>query len=227
MKETQDELSQALHFSKKHKKLLLLLASLFFFFCFFIFSVWVKKNLFTAFDFNTTVRLQDHVPLKLDKVFPYFSVLASIQGMSVVLIILLIIRKQILQGIVILFLFFGSHIVELFGKIFINHPPPPFMFYRHLDATSFGFDRMYVQNGNSYPSGHSFRAVFVALLFVYTIFMVKRFSNSVKLFSLLSAIGVVILVGVSRISLGEHWASDVIGGGLFGFATGFLSLLFL
>ncbi|HSW96944.1 MAG TPA: phosphatase PAP2 family protein [Candidatus Saccharimonadales bacterium] len=223
----QSEFDQYIKLIKKHRRLFLLLLSGFFLFCFFVFSMWVKKNFFTTFDFNTTVRLQDHVPLKLDKVFPYFSVLASIQGMSLLLIILLIIRRQILRGLIILFFFFGAHIVELFGKLFINHPPPPFMFYRHLDAASFGFDRMYVQNGNSYPSGHSFRTVFVAIVFIYTIFTIRRFSNSIKLFSLLCAIGVVILVGISRISLGEHWASDVIGGGLFGFATGFFTLLFL
>lgn len=227
MKETQDEISQAIHFSKKYRKVLFVVASLFFYFCFFVFSVFVKKHLFTNFDFNTTVRLQDHVPLRLDKVFPYFSALASIEGMAVLLVILLIFRRQILRGILVLGIFLSAHVVELFGKIFINHPPPPFMFYRHLDAGSFGFDKYYVQNGNSYPSGHSFRTVFVAMIFIYTVLSTKKLSNPVKLVCILFAMGVIILVGISRISLGEHWATDVIGGGLFGFATAFLTLLFL
>lgn len=227
MKEHQDEISQAVLFGKKHKKALFVLASLFFFFCFFVFSVLVKKHLFTNFDFNTTVRLQDHVPLRLDKVFPYFSALASIEGMAILLVILLIFRRQILRGILVLGIFLSAHVVELFGKIFINHPPPPFMFYRHLDASSFGLDKYYVQNGNSYPSGHSFRTVFVAMIFIYTILNTKKLSNSVKFFCILFALGVIVFVGISRISLGEHWATDVIGGGLFGFGTGFLTLLFL
>lgn len=224
---SESELANGMKLIKKHRKILAVLLSGFFLFCFFIFSVLVKKNLFVHFDFNTTVRFQDHTPLRLDTVFPYFSSLASIQGMAVLLIILLIVRRQIFRGLILLGLFFGSHIVELFGKVFINHPPPPFMFYKHLEASTFSFDKMYVQNGNSYPSGHSFRAVFVAILFVYTVIMIKKFSNSVKLFALVCAVGFVVLVGVSRISLGEHWASDVIGGGLFGLAAGFFSLVFL
>jgi undecaprenyl-diphosphatase len=212
---------------KKHKKIVFFLLSAFFLVCFFLFSVLVKKHVFMQFDFDTTVRIQDDIPLKFQKVFQFFSALASIQGMTILLFIVLLFRRKIIRGIIILSIFFASHIVELFGKIFINHPPPPFMFYKHLDAANFNFGKYYVQDGNSYPSGHSFRTVFVVIIFIYTVCLIKRFPKITKLFLALSAMALIIIVGISRVSLGEHWTSDVIGGGLFGAASGLFSLIFL
>ena len=74
----------------KYKNVIAILLSLFFLGCFFLFSVIVKKHKLTQFDFNMTVYVQDDIPLKLDKVFQYFSSLASVEGMSVLLLIILI-----------------------------------------------------------------------------------------------------------------------------------------
>lgn len=211
----------------KYKKVIAIFSSLFFLFCFFLFSIIVKKHILTQFDFNMSVYVQDDTPVKLDKVFQYFSSLASVEGMSILLIIILFFRRQIIRGIIIFCIFLASHVVELFGKIFINHPPPPFMFYKHLDATNFGFDKYYVQTGNSYPSGHSFRTVFVAIIFTYTVLQVKKFSPFIKIILTLGAIGLICVVGISRVALGEHWTSDIIGGGLFGLASGIFSLIFI
>ncbi len=212
---------------KKHKKIVFFLLSLFFLLFFFLFSILVKKHHLTQFDFDMSVRIQDNTPLKLDKLYQFFSSIASLQGMVVILIVTLIFRRQIIKGIAILSLFLVSHVVELFGKVFINHPPPPFMFYKHLDASTFDFNKYYVQTGNSYPSGHSFRIIFLAIIFIYTIYQIKRLSKLVKLCLTFGVVVVICLVGISRVSLGEHWTSDVIGGGLFAAATGLFALILL
>ena len=208
-----------------NKKIVFLFLSFVFLVLFFAFSVIVKKHYLVQFDFDTTVRLQNHVPLRLDRFFPLFSFLASIQSMAIILaFILIFLRKW--RGILIFLIFFASHLVELFGKVFINHPPPPFMFFRH-NPYGFSFANDYVQQGNSFPSGHSMRTVFVAIVFTYLIYHINKLPRELKLMLFGGALLFVILVGISRISLGEHWATDVIGGGFFGAGMAFFSLLFI
>lgn len=222
-----DELKSGIRIVHKYRKVIYIILSIFFLFCFFLFSVIVKKHLLTQFDFNMSVYVQDDTPLKLDHLYQYFSSLASVEGMSILLLIVLFFRKQIVRGTIIFCIFLASHIVELFGKLFINHPPPPFMFYKHLNASTFSFDKYYVQTGNSYPSGHSFRVVFIALIFSYSIWQIKRFNIVVKAVLTLGVIVLICIVGVSRVALGEHWTTDIIGGGLYGMASGFFALIFI
>jgi undecaprenyl-diphosphatase len=213
-------------FARYKRTFLFLTVSAGFLFLFFLFTLIVKDDHLNQFDFDMTVRFQDHVPLKFDRVFPYFSLLAKWQSMAVLLLIFLIWRKKIWSGLVILFLFFSSHLIELFGKLFMHHPGPPFRFYRH-NMSGFLFPENYVQAGSSYPSGHSFRVVFVGILLGYVIWQHKRWSLVTKGILLSIIAGVVLLVSVSRVSLGEHWTTDVIGGALFGVAMGAFGLVFL
>lgn len=101
------------------------------------------------------------------------------------------------------------------------------MFYGHLNASTFSFNKYYVQTGHSYPSGHSFRTVFVAIIFIYTVWQIQRFNLPVKMVLTLGAIALIYIIGISRVALREHWTSDIIGGGLFGLASGILSLILL
>src|SRR5258708_324770 len=190
------------------RTVLIFCTSLFFCLLFFCFSVLVKKGFFTKIDFDTTVRLQNHTPVKLDRVFPVFGILASLPVMTLILLVVLFLFRK-WTGVLVLFLFFIAHGVELFGKLFINHPPPPFLFYKHLDAPEFQLQKYYVSGGSSYPSGHEFRTVFVCIVLLFFLTRMRKIPTIYKILCSSAILAITVLVGVSRISLGEHWTSDV------------------
>jgi membrane-associated phospholipid phosphatase len=205
----------------KKRKTLFLCAS-FIFIIFIIFTYFVKKDLLTKYDFNTTVIIQDRIPKGADNFLSFFSIFGGFEVQILILLIFLLIRKKPIGIFVILFYFF-AHLLELLGKILMNHPGPPFVFFR-FDFPIL-FPSHYVQAFSSYPSGHSLRAVFGVIVIGYILNNKLKIKNK-KLFYVTFFIYVAIML-VSRVSLGEHWASDVIGGSLLGLSFGLFSLIFL
>ncbi len=153
------------------KKILLLISAILF--CFFItFSYFVSKEKFTQFDFNTTVKLQDHIPHKFDLPFSFFSLFGSAELTMLIwlmLTIFLSIKRFFLSAFAMLLLPLALAI-ELFGKLFVLHPGPPHLLYRgviKLDLPS-----SYVPVNYSYPSGHVTRTAFL-IIFLITYFYLR------------------------------------------------------
>lgn len=200
-------------------------AGFFFFLLFVFFSFLVQKDLFTQLDFNTTVRLQDHLPRRLDTFFSFFSVLGSFEITFLMLLGVMWLSKK-KKAFLLLFSFGGILFIELLGKIFLTHPGPPFMFARYQHF--FEFPSNFVPHPESaYPSGHSSRTIFLSVLCFFMIVGNKNISAYLKAFFLFLLFVYDFLMLLTRVALGEHWFSDVIGGVFLGLAIGFWSRKFI
>jgi membrane-associated phospholipid phosphatase len=90
-------------------------------------------------------------------------------------------------------------------KIAVNRPRP----------TPDLVNVMMQYHGNGFPSGHVFFAVLFLGILNYLFFSHVK-NTHWRLIVLVLAILLVLLIGFSRIYLGLHWASDILGGMVYG-----------
>ena len=109
------------------KKVIFLFLSILFFFIFLFFSYLVKKDLFVQWDFDTTVRLQNHLPKKFDPYLSTLSLIGSFEVYSLLILIVIFIRRKVISFLVFIPFAF-AHVIEIFGKALLHQPAPLFFF---------------------------------------------------------------------------------------------------
>lgn len=192
-----------------------------------LFSYTVAKESFSKIDFDTTVKLQDHIPRKFDKGFSYFSLLGSVEatvGFCLILAALAAVRMKWLAFVGWLMIIPAS-MVEIFSKLVLFHPNPPVFLHRSIIPTT--LPSFYIHTNFSYPSGHMTRTFFIIAILVCLIFFSKL--NYFLKFSLITILlTLASMMALTRVYLGEHWLSDTLGGGILGISVGlFASVLIL
>jgi membrane-associated phospholipid phosphatase len=210
------------------KKLVLFISGFSFFLFFILFSYIVHQDVLKNFDFNMTVHLQDNISRRFDRGFSLLSDIGKFEVMSFILAVVLIflaLRKKLFAAIVGGVLYVGFHVIELFGKFFVDHPPPAQFMLRTEQVLN--FPQFHVRSEFSYPSGHSGRAVFVSVILFVLIWQNKKLSTHIKVGLSGLLVGYDIAMLISRVTLGEHWSTDVIGGSILGLAFGLITAGFL
>lgn len=142
------------------------------------------------------------------------------------------IRCGLLNKIMLGITYLGSEYAYIFllllGFIFIRDRLIPLLIWGGLMVSTFAFNLikfivkrprplngLILENGFSFPSGHSLSAIF---FYGFLIYFVSKYIKNTKLKRILQVLIIVIilLIGFSRIYLGVHFVSDVIAGFVLG-----------
>ncbi len=204
----------------------LLLLSLFFIGFFTWYSFTVAKEKWVQADFDTTVKLQDHISRRFDKYFSWLSLLGSAEvtiGICIVMAFLSFLKLKILPILGWLMIIPAS-MGEIFGKLVLFHPAPPVFLHRSVLPTT--LPSFYVHTDFSYPSGHMTRTIFILTIFLSILIFQSKHPFS-RILGLPILLGSALLMGLTRVYLGEHWTSDVIGGALLGAGVGFFASILI
>ena len=194
--------------------------------CFIIFSFLVYAGFFLKIDPRLTVLSQKTISSSWSEPLSALTLVGSVEVTGTILMVLLLLKykRNLFLIAVILFLFASPVLIEIIGKNLLYHPGPPKQFFR-FNFPIF-FPSHYTHTNYAFPSGHMLRTTFLVVIGSVSVIN-SRFRRSYKILAITALLAVLFSMAVSRVFLGEHWTSDVLGGIALGTAFGALAGLFL
>lgn len=178
---------------------------------FLILTLFVAKQATRPLDLAVTNAVQSLAFEGLDYGMYFFTLIGSIEFSSFALLVVCwyFYRKYEWPGVFLyLFFFMALSGIEFIWKYIVTYtgPGPEF------DRNPFHWSFVTVRTPYSFPSGHAFRSVY--LLGLWYQHLNQKFipPKGSALFQKAVIFLMILGVGVSRIYLGDHWLSDVVGG---------------
>lgn len=204
-------------------RLLFLSKTLFLMFIFAVLSIFVHFDFFRNFDFQSMLNSQKLSNTMVDYVFSAFTLMGSTEIVFILIIIIFSFfyfsQKKLRFAV---YLYILIYPLELLGKLLIYHPKPPITLNRYV--FDFHLPSSYIiETSYSFPSGHMARSAFLAAL-LFVLLSKSGIKNKNKIMFSVIIVFYILLMFLSRIYLGEHWFSDVLGGTLLGLAVANLTL---
>lgn len=185
--------------------------TLFFIYVVFLFIGIIKDVLFYDPIIAADIRIENLLYVFRDpdliKIFTWITLLGKFQIVlmaGLIFSILLFLWEKKSYILPFWFTILGSELFAFIAKIAINRPRPD------------GALPVYIEDSSSFPSGHATIAAALYGFLTYFFFKnIRKRKNKINIFFL--GVVIILLIGLSRLYLGVHFLSDVIGGYLIGF----------
>jgi len=175
---------------------------------FFVDLIMVITGFSSNFDNAISLFFSVHNNVIFTNIFKAISFICSPKFMIVlnVLLFIFIIVKKKYKLLIIVLSSISSVIINNLVKIIVKRKRPDYL-------------RMVMEKSYSFPSGHAMISV---LFFGSIIYLVNKHNLKYKKLITFSLSTFILLIGISRIYLGVHYLTDVVGGYLLGFIVLFL-----
>lgn len=176
----------------------------------------IARGYITSFDMAIITAVRLHTTSTLSQAMMVITELGAMPFYIVfggIITILLCIKKHIARGIMLVVCSGGSGLMTLLLKSIVMRIRPDMM-------------PVIIETGYSFPSGHSVTAV---CFYGYLAYLCYRYagSNMVRYSMLVVCIALILSIGISRIYLGVHYPTDVVGGYIGGMMWLSISILLL